>query len=862
MQGQQLARAGGEEDGQAPDWPAERARLLDSNRVLLEDNVQLRQELLALQQEHVALLRAHHGTSLQLAELQRQHAHVSQVQQLLHLQQSHSPFLASQSLPQPLHRGDGAREEQPPPPAPPHPQQRAARARQAELLGRCASASDVASVASRDSVSPSRSGGKPPRHKHKLHRRAPRRAGGGSGGRGPRPASRRALAPPPRRAPPVPTHSSIKRLGQLLSPRKPWGVGGMPRSQSAKSLGSGPSEGGEPGDAPAPPAPPRLVVDVGLLTGLTSPSAADGAPGGARLGAAGPRPSSAASVRASGSGSGVPPRNSAASGGDPAALLRRSCGASLLGSRREGGSGGGAPGGGGEGSWRSRRPAPLTYLRPVQSAAGAPQAPALLAGPATAAGTGRLPASPWQGDPSSCPPSVLCGPLWRDAREQAATPAACRYAAASSPGGSSTSGSGFSFSSSGRTARELPPPGPEPAGTSCERAPTPTGPRAAAAAAGVGGRGAASGRSSSGGSDAAGAALSSSTLSSTADEPRAPAAAPAGEAPPSPRGGRCSGGGARPPSPLGSGEGVLSRVVNWMINTKPIFEVFKLGAKGAMKSTTRAAGLDWDAHVAAMARDPELQRLCDEFAARPPGLTYPAYYTVPFHSYDDGNLNWQAAYEVEPASYAMALRTWKDEALTAEEAMARLRGNINAEIAGYHARHGVPAPGRLLDVGCSTGISSRWYQALYPDADITGLDLSPYFLAVAEREERRRAAPKRIRFERGLAEDTGYASGSWDAVVFSFIAHECPQAALTAFVAEARRLLRPGGVVVFVDNNPRSRTIQNLPPLLFTLMKSTEPWSDEYYSFDLEAALRVGGFASVETTEADHRHRTVFGIAA
>jgi SAM-dependent methyltransferase len=96
-------------------------------------------------------------------------------------------------------------------------------------------------------------------------------------------------------------------------------------------------------------------------------------------------------------------------------------------------------------------------------------------------------------------------------------------------------------------------------------------------------------------------------------------------------------------------------------------------------------------------------------------------------------------------------------------------------------------------------------------------------------------------------------------VVFSFIAHECPQSALDAFVAEARRIIAPGGVVVFVDNNPRSKTIQNLPPVLFTLMKSTEPWSDEYYSYDLEGALRASGFADVVTTEADHRHRTVFG---
>jgi hypothetical protein len=60
----------------------------------------------------------------------------------------------------------------------------------------------------------------------------------------------------------------------------------------------------------------------------------------------------------------------------------------------------------------------------------------------------------------------------------------------------------------------------------------------------------------------------------------------------------------------------------------------------------------------------------------------------------------------------------------------------------------------------------------------------------------------------------------------------------------------------------RSKVLQSLPPVLFTLAKSTEPWSDEYYSFDLEGALRQAGFTAVESTQPDSRHRTVFGIAA
>jgi hypothetical protein len=51
----------------------------------------------------------------------------------------------------------------------------------------------------------------------------------------------------------------------------------------------------------------------------------------------------------------------------------------------------------------------------------------------------------------------------------------------------------------------------------------------------------------------------------------------------------------------------MSRVVNWMINTKPIFEVMKFGAKNAMKSTTLKAGIDWDGHVREMQQKAEVK---------------------------------------------------------------------------------------------------------------------------------------------------------------------------------------------------------------------------------------------------------------
>jgi ubiquinone/menaquinone biosynthesis C-methylase UbiE len=174
------------------------------------------------------------------------------------------------------------------------------------------------------------------------------------------------------------------------------------------------------------------------------------------------------------------------------------------------------------------------------------------------------------------------------------------------------------------------------------------------------------------------------------------------------------------------------------------------------------------------------------------------------------------------------------------------------------ADHGPKTVQNVLDIGCSVGISTlylhQFYQARQEQPVRTvGLDLSPHMLTVAAERDRDRA----VEWVHGRAEATGFPSASFDVVTLQFVAHELPRTATQAIFQEVLRLLRPGGAIAITDNNPQSTVIQNLPPALFTLMKSTEPWSDDYYTFDMESALITAGFQPPLTVATDPRHRTL-----
>ncbi|MDX2212748.1 MAG: class I SAM-dependent methyltransferase [Oculatellaceae cyanobacterium bins.114] len=306
--------------------------------------------------------------------------------------------------------------------------------------------------------------------------------------------------------------------------------------------------------------------------------------------------------------------------------------------------------------------------------------------------------------------------------------------------------------------------------------------------------------------------------------------------------------------PAWAGDDLLSRCVNLLIQTKPLYALMKQQARQVLIQTAEKNGVPWRKHYEELEASGIQQQMAQ---VTNPTVSYPDYYQVPFHAYEQGNLCWQAAFEAESATYAMALRVWKNEALTWQTAQERLRQSFHDVLAQF-----IPSPvHNILDIGCSVGISTlavhRFYQSRQDiPVHTVGLDLSPYMLTVAQHRDVDHEIAQWIHAN---AEATDLPNCSFDLVTLQFVTHELPGHATTAIFQEAFRLLRPGGCLAIVDNNPQSPVIQNLPPVLFTLMKSTEPWSDDYYTFNLEATLQAIGFKQIITVPSDPRHRTLVG---
>ena len=291
--------------------------------------------------------------------------------------------------------------------------------------------------------------------------------------------------------------------------------------------------------------------------------------------------------------------------------------------------------------------------------------------------------------------------------------------------------------------------------------------------------------------------------------------------------------------------GLGSRLVNTVLAIEPLANLAKHQARQMMIKRAEKIGVPWTKTVQELRSHNWEDRWQQVYN---PQLKYPDYYCCSFHAYERGNLNWDAAFEAEVAARAVHAGIWSGAGAAGD---TKLRQSYHEILKNQISSH----PQAILDVGCSVGMSTFALQALYPEAKMTGLDLSPYFLAVAHHTAEQRHSE--IEWVHAAAEATGLPGATYDLVSIFLVCHELPQSATQQVLLEMRRLVRPGGCLAIMDMNPQSEIYAQMPPYILTLLKSTEPYLDEYFTLDITQAIAAAGFHPPKIARNSPRHRTI-----
>ncbi len=162
-------------------------------------------------------------------------------------------------------------------------------------------------------------------------------------------------------------------------------------------------------------------------------------------------------------------------------------------------------------------------------------------------------------------------------------------------------------------------------------------------------------------------------------------------------------------------------------------------------------------------------------------------------------------------------------------------------------------PRRILDLGCGTGSTTLMLKKAFPEAEVIGLDLSPYMLVRAEHKAI--AAGIEVNWRHGNAEKTGFPDASFDLVTASLLFHETPTDVSQNILCESFRLLTTGGQILVLDGNQKTLRQTEWLNNVFE-----EPYISEYGASITDAWMGSAGFESVQTQDVWWLHQVTSGV--
>jgi len=163
----------------------------------------------------------------------------------------------------------------------------------------------------------------------------------------------------------------------------------------------------------------------------------------------------------------------------------------------------------------------------------------------------------------------------------------------------------------------------------------------------------------------------------------------------------------------------------------------------------------------------------------------PDYYTQDFHYQAGGHLN-----EVSARLYDVQVETLFNGS-------ARLMRRAALKPIAHYVRRHDQRRASLVDIACGTGRFLRESRLAFPRLQLTGVDLSPAYLAEAEAHL---VGLRPVELVTANVEHLPLADASQDIATSIFLFHELPTEVRRRVVTEVVRVLKPDGLFVFVDS--------------------------------------------------------------
>jgi ubiquinone/menaquinone biosynthesis C-methylase UbiE len=145
--------------------------------------------------------------------------------------------------------------------------------------------------------------------------------------------------------------------------------------------------------------------------------------------------------------------------------------------------------------------------------------------------------------------------------------------------------------------------------------------------------------------------------------------------------------------------------------------------------------------------------------------------------------------------------------------------------------------GHTLQLACAYGnLTARLLQRLAPDAALDVVDILPIQL---RNLASKLPVDKRLRLVHGDSAALACDDASYDQVLLFFLLHEQPQHVRSATLAQALRVVKPGGKVVIVDYHRPSRwhPMRSLMRLVF---RKLEPYAIDLWRHEVADFIPAG----------------------